>query len=121
LHLEDSKNQCCGKIDCSAEEETEEGTKSSSSMQESVALLSWEIPGLTSGQACESPWLNPVRQYLPQGHLVNDFVHKPMAWHGSLPYATDANQWVDNKQNGAHIGKTPDYEKAGNFSFTKWP
>lgn len=44
-----------------------------------------------------------------------------MAWHGSLPYATDANQWVDNKQNGAHIGKTPDYEKAGNFSFTKWP
>ncbi|KAJ6148448.1 hypothetical protein N7497_010430 [Penicillium chrysogenum] len=41
--------------------------------------------------------------------------------HGSLPYATDANQWVDNKQNGAHIGKTPDYEKAGNFSFTKWP
>ena len=47
-------------------------SRSSSSMQESVALLSWEIPGLTSGQACESPWLNPVRQYLPQGHLVNE-------------------------------------------------
>lgn len=41
--------------------------------------------------------------------------------HGSLPEATDANQWLDNKQNGAHIGKTPTYADAGSFALTKWP
>ncbi|KXG52945.1 uncharacterized protein PGRI_082000 [Penicillium griseofulvum] len=41
--------------------------------------------------------------------------------HGTLPAATDAGQWLDNKQNGGHIGKTPDFGKAGNFSVTKWP
>ncbi|CEJ59989.1 hypothetical protein PMG11_08586 [Penicillium brasilianum] len=41
--------------------------------------------------------------------------------HGTLPAATDAGQWLDGKQNGGHIGKTPDYSKAGNFSITKWP
>jgi hypothetical protein len=41
--------------------------------------------------------------------------------HGTLPDASDAGQWLDNKQNGGHIGKTPDFAKAGNFSITKWP
>jgi hypothetical protein len=31
------------------------------------------------------------------------------------------NQWVDGKQNGGHIGKTPDYAKSGKFTITKWP
>jgi len=31
------------------------------------------------------------------------------------------NQWLDNKQNGGHIGKTPNYADAGIFTLTKWP
>ncbi|KAL1885635.1 hypothetical protein Plec18167_001130 [Paecilomyces lecythidis] len=41
--------------------------------------------------------------------------------HGSLPTAKDAGQWLDNKKNGGHIGKTTDFSKAGEFSITKWP
>ena len=41
--------------------------------------------------------------------------------HGTLPAALDAGQWLDNKTNGGHIGKTPDYKLAGNFTITKWP
>lgn len=41
--------------------------------------------------------------------------------HGSPPDATDAGQWLNNNNNGAHLGRTPDYAKAGKFSFTKWP
>ncbi|KAJ5589245.1 hypothetical protein N7537_011923 [Penicillium hordei] len=41
--------------------------------------------------------------------------------HGTLPAATDAGQWLDNKQNGGHISKTPEFPNAGKFSVTKWP
>ena len=41
--------------------------------------------------------------------------------HGTLPAADDAGQWLDNKKNGGHISKTPEFEKAGHFSITKWP
>jgi hypothetical protein len=33
----------------------------------------------------------------------------------------NTGQWLDAKQNGGHIGKTPTYDKAGKFTITKWP
>lgn len=33
---------------------------------------------------------------------------------------TNANQWMNNNKNGAHIGKTADYKTAGVFTISKW-
>ncbi|PHH79204.1 hypothetical protein CDD82_2548 [Ophiocordyceps australis] len=41
--------------------------------------------------------------------------------HGTPPNSADAGQWLNNAAGGAHIGKTPDYAKSGNFSITRWP
>lgn len=41
--------------------------------------------------------------------------------HGQANSGANANQWLDNKQNGGHIGKTADWSKAGKFTLTKWP
>lgn len=40
--------------------------------------------------------------------------------HGDAETGSRANHWLDNKSGGGHISKTPDYEKAGIFSVTKW-
>lgn len=40
--------------------------------------------------------------------------------HGDANTGNNKNQWLDDKKNGGHIGKTPDFDKAGVFSVTKW-
>ena len=40
--------------------------------------------------------------------------------HGDAESGVKRNHWLDNKVNGGHISKTPDYGKAGSFSITKW-
>ncbi|KAM5444643.1 hypothetical protein MferCBS31731_000097 [Microsporum ferrugineum] len=41
--------------------------------------------------------------------------------HGTPMDGADAGQWLNNAADGAHIGKTPDFTKAGRFAITKWP
>lgn len=41
--------------------------------------------------------------------------------HGTANGGADAKQWLDNAKDGAHITKTADFLKAGNFTITKWP
>lgn len=41
--------------------------------------------------------------------------------HGQANGGQNPNQWVNNAQNGAHIGKTAAYATAGVFSLSKWP
>ncbi|KAH8843101.1 hypothetical protein MCOR27_003903 [Pyricularia oryzae] len=36
------------------------------------------------------------------------------------PTRAQTGQWLDGAVNGAHIGKTPEFAKAGSFSISKW-
>ncbi|KJK86476.1 hypothetical protein H633G_09667, partial [Metarhizium anisopliae BRIP 53284] len=40
--------------------------------------------------------------------------------HGASNTGAEANNFLDAKPNGGHIGKTPDYSAAGRFTITKW-
>ena len=41
--------------------------------------------------------------------------------HGFPSSGANPGQWLNNAKNGDHIGKTPDYNQAGDFTLTKWP
>ncbi|KAG5995429.1 hypothetical protein E4U43_003031 [Claviceps pusilla] len=41
--------------------------------------------------------------------------------YGDLATGTNSKLWLNNAQNGAHIGRTPQFAAAGRFSISKWP
>ncbi|QDS76104.1 hypothetical protein FKW77_006409 [Venturia effusa] len=41
--------------------------------------------------------------------------------HGNANGGQNSGWYIDAKTNGGHVGKTPDYEKSGRFTLTKWP
>ncbi|KAG6014233.1 hypothetical protein E4U41_004895, partial [Claviceps citrina] len=41
--------------------------------------------------------------------------------YGDLATGANRGQWLNNAQNGAHIGRTPDFALAGKFSLSRWP
>ncbi|KAF7591936.1 hypothetical protein BBP40_000844 [Aspergillus hancockii] len=41
--------------------------------------------------------------------------------YGDVQTGANKGQWLDNAKDGAHIGKTKDFAKAGKFSLSKWP
>ncbi|GES59422.1 cystein rich protein [Aspergillus terreus] len=41
--------------------------------------------------------------------------------HGQIKTGHNHGQWLDEQVNGNHISVTPDFEKAGEFSISKWP
>lgn len=41
--------------------------------------------------------------------------------YGDLATGTNSKLWLNNVQNGAHIGRTPQFAAAGRFSISKWP
>ncbi|KAL2126571.1 hypothetical protein VTI74DRAFT_661 [Chaetomium olivicolor] len=40
--------------------------------------------------------------------------------HGEANSGKSPNQWLNNAQNGGHIGRTPNYPDAGVFTISKW-
>lgn len=56
------------------------------------------------------------------GKPVNpsDLVHIKDTY-GDLGTGANRGQWLNNAQNGAHIGRTPLFANAGKFSLSKWP
>lgn len=41
--------------------------------------------------------------------------------HGDVKTGKNPGQWLDEQVDGGHISYTDDFEKAGEFSITKWP
>ncbi|QUC20714.1 uncharacterized protein UV8b_04955 [Ustilaginoidea virens] len=41
--------------------------------------------------------------------------------YGDLATGANKGQWLNGAQNGAHIGRTPNFSLAGKFSISKWP
>ncbi|KAH1271231.1 hypothetical protein KXX33_001053 [Aspergillus fumigatus] len=41
--------------------------------------------------------------------------------YGDVATGAHAGQWLNNAQNGAHIGRTPTFANAGQFVLSKWP
>ncbi|KAI9371735.1 hypothetical protein BJX61DRAFT_548090 [Aspergillus egyptiacus] len=41
--------------------------------------------------------------------------------HGEVRSGRNHGQWLDEQKNGGHISVTPNFERAGEFSLTKWP
>ncbi|EAW11008.1 cysteine-rich secreted protein [Aspergillus clavatus NRRL 1] len=41
--------------------------------------------------------------------------------YGDLATGANKGQWLNNAQNGAHIGRTPNFALAGQFALSKWP
>ncbi|KAK4240377.1 hypothetical protein C8A03DRAFT_13276 [Achaetomium macrosporum] len=41
--------------------------------------------------------------------------------YGDVATGANTGQWLNNAQNGAHIGRTPTFANAGQFVLSKWP